>query len=599
MQRILILFCFLFLGQLVVAQQDTVLASKIFIENANRQITDVSGSESIQYFYGDVKVYKDSVFMFCDSARLVGSDLFTALGNVVFVQSDTIKIFCDSLVYNSNTDVVDLYENVSLENGEQQLFTDKLKYNTGIKLATYQDTALLLVDKTQLQSIQGIYDVDNKIATFYNEVIVQNDEIVLRTDSLEYLSELKRTLFLGPTRIIDDGSKIYCESGYYDLSSKNAEFAGSPQFIDDLDTATAEVITYNALDSILTLKDNAIYKRPDQIAIGEEIVQDQKTGLTTISGQASFKDKENIMDGDTLIYNKNTKAVSVKGKANYVDGASTLDATNLDYNSSTGNGLAQGNVTYTDTSSNFSLKAEQLFIKDSTQMKAIGGDTRPYLINKLEEDTMYLAADTLYRSQLVERDTLGAVDSINFFSGKGKVKILEKSFTAICDSISFNDQDSIFRLFNQPVVWSDSTQFSGDSILIYLKDDTVDKIEIIESGFIINELEPEVYNQITGKLINVYFRESELDSMEVNGSAESLYFFQDEEDAYIGVNRTLCGHMTFYFKEKDLDDIKFYQKPESVLTPMEDVDLSSQRIKGFNWQIKKSPLNLASIIRKD
>lgn len=593
------MFFFVVLTQ-VCAQQDTVLQSKIFIENANNQITDVSGPESIQFLNGDVRVYKDSVFMFCDSARLVNSDRFIALGNVVMVQSDTIELFCDSLYFNSTSDIVKLYDNVTLENGDQQLFTDRLTYNTADKIATYQDTALLKVEETLLQSKKGFYNVDRKLATFYDEVILEKEELTLRTDSLQYDTENKSAIFVKPTRIVDKEKRIYCEEGFYNLDNNNARFIGDPQLIDGESLAIADTITYDALDSILTLSQNAQYTKPDLIATADLIIQDLKAEATTLLGNASFLDKGKLTTGQELYYDDKLKNVSVNGKAFFQDGSAILEADEVIYSDLSGDGLASGNAVYRDTTSDIILRAKNLVISESSNVKATGTDTlRPYLTQLLEADTMYMAADTMYRNSIVIKDSLGieTLDSFAVFSGTGKVKILETSFTAICDSLLFSEQDSIFRLFNNPVVWADSTQFSGDTILMYLKNKELDKIEIINKGFIINELEVETFNQIKGKKIDVYFVDGGLDSMEVNGSAESLYFFQDEEDAFIGVNKTLCGHMTFYFKEKELDDIRFFQKPESVLTPIQEVNVATERIKGFNWQIKKSPLNLSSIIR--
>jgi len=235
---------------------------------------------------------------------------------------------------------------------------------------------------------------------------------------------------------------------------------------------------------------------------------------------------------------------------------------------------------------------------EEKELTALGSEKRPYVINVLEEDSLYLAADTLHSNQLIVSDSLRQ-DTFNAFQGYRKVKILKSDFTAICDSLSFNSQDSVFRLYDKPIVWSDSSQFSGDTIYIHLKNKKIDKIDILVNGFIISELEEEIYNQIKGKMITVYFKDGEINTMDVNGSAESLYFFQDDEKAYVGVNKTLCSHMTFYFKEKELDDIKFFKEPESVLTPIKQINPRTERLKGFNWEISKAPINLESIIKKD
>ncbi len=589
--------------------QDTVIQSKIFVENANNTIIDKSGVDVIRYFNGDVRMYKDSVFMFCDSARLINNDLI-ALGNVVFVQTDTIKIFCDSLLYNGNTEIARLFDEVTLENGEERLFTESLVYNAKLKEAVYQDTAIMQFEETQLQSILGTYKVNEKKAYFSKEVVLENNELRLRTDSLEYFTDLKKALFVSPTRIVEKKRKIYCEDGFYDFISKRALFTGNPQLIENDDLATADSIRYNGLDSLLTLNGRAVYEKPTQLAQAESIVYNISTEQTSLNGNASFLDLKtgNKTTGEVLEYLGQEYKVKILGDAYYENESAQLTSDELEFDEDKGDGFARGDVIYVDTSSNISILSDELFIRDKTNLKAIGLESRPYIINNIDNDSLYLAADTLFSEELIFQDSLKDsldfliqidVDTAKRFWAFDEVRILKSDFTAICDSLSFNDQDSIFKLFKNPVVWSDSTQFAGDTIYIHLENEKISHIEVLKNGFIIEQLEEGIFNQIKGRRVEVWFKDDQIDHMNVTGSAETLYFFQDDTEAYIGVNRTLCSHMTFYFEEKELKDIKFFKDPDSVLTPIHRTSPKTERLDGFDWQYHLSPLTLSDLTSKN
>ena len=83
--------------------------------------------------------------------------------------------------------------------------------------------------------------------------------------------------------------------------------------------------------------------------------------------------------------------------------------------------------------------------------------------------------------------------------------------------------------------------------------------------------------------------------MLVEGNAETLYYLQDDENAYIGANKTVCSKIRFYFAEDKLDQIKYYAKPSSVLSPMQQVRSRPILLNGFLWQPEKKPKNKEEI----
>jgi hypothetical protein len=59
-------------------------------------------------------------------------------------------------------------------------------------------------------------------------------------------------------------------------------------------------------------------------------------------------------------------------------------------------------------------------------------------------------------------------DSTNrYFEAYRHVRIFSDSLQSVCDSMFYSFKDSVFRLYRDPVVWANSSQVTGDTILLF------------------------------------------------------------------------------------------------------------------------------------
>jgi lipopolysaccharide export system protein LptA len=578
-------------------EQDTTKGDGITYEVADSADFFRDG-EGVKYLRGNVVIRRDSTYMFCDSAIIMDTSII-AIGNVSILQDDTITIFADSLIYHPDSMVATLYgyeeNNVVLQNGHEKLFTKTLHYDVKNKIARYNTGAVLESNRTSLRSKRGIYFVNDRLAKFYDKVLVQDSSFNLWADSMYYMTNIEKAIFRGPTRINIDSSRIFAEQGFYDIKNDNAEFEVNAQYEKGESRATADKITYSGKTEDVTLIGKARYIDKDSEIKADSLIHNKKTEISILIGNAEFKDSSNYASSDKIIYDGKKESFVTEGRSVVVDDPMIIKADYIDYNKKGGAGLARGNVIWQDTSANTTIFCDEIIQDTLTQyIKAYSfNNSRPLFENILDDDTLYLSADTLVSYQ--EEDQ----DSNNFFIAYHDVKIFKTDFMAICDSLSYKSVDSIFNLFYNPYMWADTTQFSGDTIDIVLKDKKIKEVIIKKNGFIIDTPDNQFFNQVSGRDINVYFDDNELRNMVVSGNAESLYYILDSENAYIGINKTTCSKINFIFKNKELKDILFYSKPVSKLTPMDKADHNALRLSGFNWNIANKPISLESIkIRK-
>lgn len=589
----------------------TILIVIPFLINAQTQVTvtenDTTGKKEVQIIFsellenvtdslgeqttklsGGVELKQDSVLMFCDTAFKKGNDII-AYGNVAIQQNDSLKVFSDSLVYRGATRIADLFGNVVMESEDKNLFTSYLNYELGPKIARYVTGALITQGDTKLVSKKGTFYVQTDELFFKDSVTVYDSTFTLRADTLLFNSETQVVTFLGPTLINQDSNLIYCEAGFYDMETKLAEFTENAQYLKGTQKATAEVITYDGSMKEIRLEGAAKFVEEDKLATADIIRYEEDNENIFLEGNAYFRDStQEINTTETIKYNSETESFSTTGRSKVVDDKQILQADNLDFDDQTGLGLAEGDVYWQDTVENISIKAEKAdYIKENDYIKATGG--RPLLTTLMDEDTLFLASDTLLSTRTSE------TDSSRLMQAYEDVRIFKNDLQAVADSLAFVSKDSLFKLFKAPILWSDTAQFRGDSIFIQMKDGGIDRIYLYNNAFIVTTADLSYFNQIKGKNIIAFFVNNQLDRVSVKGNAEAIYYVLDEEEAYVGATKTICSEMLIYFKDDNVSKIKFYKQPNSVVTPMAKVMLSPPQLEGFTWDFEIRPLSIAQL----
>ncbi len=612
-----VLLFFLFVNAASVQAQDINespdTTKKVLVDFANIFEYIVEGADTYQRLLGEVEMRQDSIYLYCDSAFIKNETQVTAQGNVLIQQGDTLNVFADSANYNGLTRQAKLFENVVLLNKNQKLFTDSLLYDMNTKIATYVSGATFTNDTTQLTSQKGYYYTAFDVAYFKEDVLVVNPEFSLKADTLRFNTKTRVVHFLGPTLIsTKDNGKIYCEGGFYDIKNKKAEFYQNAQYVKDAQQAEADVIVYDGATGIYTLEGNAKFKDENRNATADLIKYDEKNDQTFLIGNARYKDDQQNVVADEIFYDAKNKSYRTSGRSEVKDGAQTITADKLDFDDLTGLGIAEGNVVWIDTVQNFVLYADAAdYDKESNYVKTKGG--RPLFVSIVEGDSLFMKADTLI-SKMKEPDTLTmdsivvdtisadsfSIDTIKIQTGidtgrivlaYNNVRIFKSDLQAISDSMVYDVSDSLFYFYDDPIIWSDTSQFSADSIWMSMKDNELHRIFLKQKAFILNSPDQILFNQIKGKEITAFFKDQELRKMHVEGNAESVYYAIDEKDGYIGVNKSVCSEMNIYFGNNQVDRIKFFTQPQAKLTPMSQVVDSKFKLEGYNWvEPPKRPL---------
>jgi hypothetical protein len=239
---------------------------------------------------------------------------------------------------------------------------------------------------------------------------------------------------------------------------------------------------------------------------------------------------------------------------------------------------------------------------------------KPLMIVKQEEDSVYITADTLFSARLtdlygskdsIKKDTIRGTkvvdiknkeDSTNrYFEAYNNVKIFSDSVQSVCDSLFYSFKDSVFRLYQKPVVWSKENQITGDTILLFTKNKKADRLKVFDNSFMVSKVQGEFFNQVKSARMDGFFSDGSLDSVLARGFAECIYYVQDQDSAFSGINQSTSDAIDIYFtldstgKQRELTKVVFRQDVKGTLWPMRSKTAEEMRLENFQWLEGRRP----------
>ncbi|MBT8327600.1 MAG: hypothetical protein KJP21_07740, partial [Bacteroidia bacterium] len=136
-----------------------------------------------------------------------------------------------------------------------------------------------------------------------------------------------------------------------------------------------------------------------------------------------------------------------------------------------------------------------------------------------------------------------------------------------------------------PVLWTDSNQITGDTIIVFRNSQGIDKLKAYNNAFIIEKDPNGFYNQIAGKKLDAFFTNGKIRRVDIEGNGQSVYYAKEDTLKYSGVNDVLCGSMVIYIDTlSKVRTITFLKQPKAVFYPLERFPLEKSRLPGFSWR---------------
>ncbi len=401
----------------------------------------------------------------------------------------------------------------------------------------------------------------NSLDAFSNVRIVQGDTLFIYGDVLYYSGQTKMARLRGNVRLVNRKTTLSTDSLNYDRNTQLAYYFTGGKIVDPENTMTSVWGQYSTASEDALFRNDVKLENKNFTMNSDTLKYNSKSHVAEIVGKTHiiYQDDTDIYT-DRGWYNTNTERSMLLNRSLIVDKeGKSLTGDTVFYDKSGQYGEAFGSVILKDTVQKSTLYGHYIYYNEDTEL-GIATDSA-LLVDWSGDKHMYVHADTLKTYK----------DSIyNVARAWLNVRFYREDLQGITDSLRFSTRDSVIHLVNRPVVWQEDQQLSGESIRVFTRNKTIDKVHIDQSAITSARVDSLYFNQIGGKEIIAYIDSGALVRVEVSGNAETVYFVIDDADStLVGANRTESSFVLMHFKDKKIDRIVLSAASSGVFYPIE------------------------------
>lgn len=471
-----------------------------------------------------------------------------------FGQTKIEILSADQLVYDQNIGDYQLCKgNVQFKQGNMFMDCDSARFYDKVnKIEAFGDIYIRQQDTLDLHGDYLEYNGDSRLATIKKDVILSDGNMTLRTQQLNY-DMINKVGYYSSGGHIDNGEdQLYSIRGTYFSRSKDVHF-----------------------------RDSVRLNNPDYIMVSDTLQYNTISKTATFLGPTYIYSEENTIFCNYGWYNTKTETSQFSQGACIEGKSNRLLADSMVYERLLGFGEAFGNIHFTDTSEKMSIFGQYGRYLRLQKETLITGS--PQAIKNIDGDSLFFKADTF----IDYADTVNSQKRllVAFHS----VRMYKSDIQAYSDSLAYNFSDSSIGFFQEPVIWTDSNQITGDTVIVFRNKLGIKYMDVIDKGLVIEKDRNGLFNQISGRYIKANFDEGRLDNIFVDGNAQSIYYALEDSTKYSGVNEVFCGNMMINLDSNRVRTIKFMDQPKAIFYPLEKFPETKSKVPGFNWKNALKP----------
>lgn len=376
---------------------------------------------------------------------------------------------------------------------------------------------------------------------------------------LEHADSLKGSMLggqqvrelIGNVRFSQDRVRISCDRALQYLESGRVELTGN-------------VVVHD--DSVVLTAPRGAYHRDTRRAEAFEEVELNDGHIRVVSRYGQY-----FVD---------PKIAAFRSRVTVHDTSSTLMADSLTYFRSERRSVAVGDVIVESPSDNVTITGGQF---ENAVFPPYSRMTIDPVLVQFDVGPLGRVETLVVRGRIMESFR----DSVRRMVASDSVEITRGSLSGIAGrAVFFTAGDSI-QLRRAPIVWYGVSQIMGDSINVYLEDRRLRRVAVLGDAMAISRTDPRRparFDQMTGETMQLVFADQELQRIEVNAQATSIYHLYDDTTAN-GLNKTSGDRLVLSFRSGRLDAITVTSGvegsyvPESMLAGHE----SDYALEGLKW----------------
>lgn len=587
---------------------------------------------------GPARFLHNDTFLICDTALWnVRTNEIFAISNVKILQDQTV-LTGDKLTYYVDRDLAEFRGSlVQLEDKDHNVLrTEFLDYNTRDSVAIFFNGGSMKDAEGQvIESRTGTYDSKAKTFTFSDNVNMFTDSVFVKTTNLVYDSARNKASFGFGTDAWSEDNMLSSNAGWYDRNREiflfrrdvhgmsdtqegwadslfyyrttgDIELLGNAQVTDttrDMSAVAGRMLYTDSLSRLVMTREPAVIgvvksetAPPDSVYFGADSIVAQSLMMFQIEDAVKSAAKSRLEDLSVdAVQNYRQKAAKEAAEA-------AAKAAENDPNRPKGGKKGSADKVEGDVKA---PKGDAVDKGIDPNTAAAGLDSKPVGTDSLTTgldslavglDSLAVGADSLASatdSLAVQKDSIpDPLDStkISFITAVKNVKLYKSDIQIACDSLAYNDLDSLVRMYERPIVWNESNrQYSADSLFAVLKNQSLQKASLMSNAFIIIKEDTLCYDQIRATEMLAYFDTTgALSRFDAMGDANAIFYLQ-EDSVYATVNKSEAKMLSAHFKNGDIDRVYYFESAKNDGYPVAQMTSEERVLKGFSWQPELRP----------
>ena len=470
-----------------------------------------------------------------------------------------------------------------------------------------EETRVLLFHEGALieSDLAYFYSKDNYFKAVGNVIFTQGDSLKMTCKTIEYDGKTQIALADGDVFLKRPDMSLTTEKLNLDRIRNEAFYNTKGVIVDSASTLTSNLGKYYMDQKKYRFTSNVTIDNPDYQVNSDQLDYYTELNQAYLFGNSRIEGDAYTIECERGFYDLDReKGVFKKNATLYYD-----------------NKIIRGDSLYFESEKDYAAATKNVSIVDSLNNSVITGHygeifkardsaiitRRALAINIIDQDSLFIHADTLvatgpeerrilrayYDVRILKSDLRGRSDSLYLDESIGLTKLLNKPLTKQQKQV-FTEAD---RNKNNPVLWFDKSQMSGNEVLLISDTETnkLDSLKINGNVFIIEKdtLSSDGFNQIKGGVLDGAFKEGKLDNIVITKNTEMVYYLYNDDDLQlIGIDKTTCSALSMNFLDGEINDITFLVAPTGDVYPEEELPKNDRTLKGFVWRKEERPETL-------
>ena len=590
-------------GHVEMQQGDTlfVYADKLFYDGSTRHAILTSGpsQQSVVMKNREVKLTTDSL-----DYDLVQDLGWYAVGGRL---EDGVNVLTSQYgQYSPTTKIAEFRGNVVLENNKDgyKMFTEELTYDTRTHEASITTETRIEGENDTILTSSGRYNTNSDYAIMTtrstilhrdssgNVITLEGDTLI--HDKLRHISEAR--MKDRPMVLTDTARKMTLIGGYGRYNNLLQE---------SMATDYPLLMEYSREDTLFLRSDTILTFMRTEMVWPDSLNHDWNAerrewlyGFKTIEEVDAWMDS--IDSTPEFMLPLPGTALPLKGNFSYKAGtrrpAMSQNATGESPSSPAPSAVVPPLAQKEDSvaGKQAEVKAIPPAAVDSVDSGSSPVDSLPSeLISGMSEGDIpkdTLASDSLPvkigpRLDRLGRDsTLMVEKQFNAAKAIGRARFFKQDIQGIADTILYHQFDSVLYMRRKPVVWSGERQIFGDTIKVHFVDSVADWAYLPVGGMVIEHIDEDFYNQLSGSEIKALLKDNALDHLIVNGNVETIFLPMENDSTYNKLVHAESSYLTVDMDGKDMKKLKMWPDVDGTVSPIFLVKKKEDKfLQGFKW----------------